>query len=214
VTISKFQQNAKITFFCKLYDAEEKLIIPSVRFIETKLFKNPLCTTGMCDLKIIKNHKMISVVGLHCQGTTKCSQRAHNAAYSKSHFLYRNSLSVCRMPFGGGEKNLVKWSKIGSCTVTACLVKLPLQGSSFWRRTEWQQSSNYLIHQISLHATSVTSQGPRPDPEIIILHLQKKLNRILQHVSEPYEQMTSRDTSSNGRSARASCMCRSEVLPG
>jgi hypothetical protein len=114
--------------------------------------------------------------------------------------------------WGGG--NLVNWSKIGSCTVTACLVKLPLQGSSFWWRTKRQRSSNYLTHQISLHATSVTSQGPRPDSEIIILHLQKKLNRILQRVSEPYEQMTSRDASSNGRTARASCMCRSEVLPG
>ena len=75
-----------------------------MRFIETKLFKNPLCIIGMCDLKIIKNYKMISVIGLQCQETTKCSQRAHNAAYSKSHFLYWNSLSVCRMPFSEGEK--------------------------------------------------------------------------------------------------------------
>jgi hypothetical protein len=43
--------------------------------------------------------------------------------------------------------------------------------------------SNYLIHQISFHATSVTSQGPSPDSKVIILHLQKKFNRILQHVS-------------------------------
>ena len=32
---------------------------------------------------------------------TKCSQRSHNEAHSKSHFLYWSSLSVCRMPFGG-----------------------------------------------------------------------------------------------------------------
>jgi hypothetical protein len=73
--------------------------------------------------------------------------------------------------------------------------------------------SNYLIHQISLHATSVTSQGPSTDSKVIILHLQKKFNRILQHVSEPYQKMTSRDTSSNGRTAGASCMCRSKMLP-
>jgi hypothetical protein len=71
-----------------------------------------------------------------------------------------------------------------------------------------QQSSNYRIHQISLHATSVTSQGPRPDSKVIILHMQKKFNRLLQHVSEPHQKMTSRDTSSNGRTAGASCMCR------
>ena len=103
MTISKFQQNAKITFLWDYKTQQHKLIIPSVRFIETKLFKNPLCTTGVCDLKIIKNHKMmISVVGLQCQRTIKCSQMAHSAAYSKSHFLYWNSLTVCRMPFGGG----------------------------------------------------------------------------------------------------------------
>jgi len=73
--------------------------------------------------------------------------------------------------------------------------------------------SNYVIHQISLHATSVTSQGQSPDSKVIILHLQKKFNRILQHVSEPYQKMTSRDTSSNGWTAGTSCMCRSEVLP-
>jgi len=73
--------------------------------------------------------------------------------------------------------------------------------------------SNYLSHQISLHATSVTSQGPRPDSKVIILHLQKKFIRILQHVSEPYQKMTSRDTSSNGRTAGASCTWKSEVLP-
>jgi len=70
----------------------QTLIIPSVKFIETKLFNNPLCTTSMCDLKIIKNHKLISVVGLQCQGTTKCSQRVHTATHNKSHFLYWNSL--------------------------------------------------------------------------------------------------------------------------
>jgi len=54
----------------------KKLIIPSMRFIKTKLFKYPLCTTGISNLKIIKTHKMmISVVGLQSQGTTKCSQR-------------------------------------------------------------------------------------------------------------------------------------------
>jgi hypothetical protein len=65
---------------------------------------------------------------------------------------------------------------------------------------------------LSLHATSVTSQGPSPDSKVIILHLQKKFNRILQHVSQPYQKITSRDTSSNGRTAGVSCMCRSEVL--
>jgi len=45
-----------------------------MRFIETELFKNLLCTAGMSDLKIMRKHKkMISVVGLQCQGTTKCS---------------------------------------------------------------------------------------------------------------------------------------------
>jgi len=34
-------------------------------FIERELFKILLCTTGMSDLKIMKNHKeMISAVGL------------------------------------------------------------------------------------------------------------------------------------------------------
>ena len=113
-----------------------KFIIPSMRFIETKLFKNPPRTTGVSDLKIIKNHKkMIAVVGMQCQGTTKCSQKPHSAEHSKSHFLYWNSLSLCRMPFGGGKKNPAKWSKIVSCTTT-CLVKLPLQCSSFWCRTK------------------------------------------------------------------------------
>jgi hypothetical protein len=97
--------------------------------------------------------------------------------------------------------------------MTTCLVKLPLQCSSVWCRTKLQQSSNHLTHQISLHATSVTSQGPSPDSKVIILYLQKKFNRILQHVSEPYQKMTSRDTSSNGRTAGASCTCRSEVFP-
>jgi len=35
-----------------------------------------------------------------------------------------------------GGKNPAKWSKIGSCTMTMCLVKLPLQWSSFWCRTK------------------------------------------------------------------------------
>ena len=187
MTISKFQWDAKITFFWDHKMQRQTLIIPSVKFIETKLFNNPLCTTSMCDLKIIKNHKLISVVGLQCQGTTKCSQRVHTATHNKSHFLYWNSLSVCRMPFGGGKKNPVKWSKNGSCTTTTCLVKLHLQCSSFWWRTEQQRSSNNLNHQISLHVNSVTSQGPRPDSKVIILHMQKKFNRILQHVSEPHQ---------------------------
>jgi len=89
-----------------------------------------------------------------------------------------------------------------------------LAGQQFWVKNQTAAILQYLTHQISLHATSVTSQGPRPDSEIIILRLQKKLNRILQHVSEPYEQTTSRDTSSNGRTAGASCMSRREELPG
>ena len=113
-----------------------------------------------------------------------------------------------------GKKTPAKWSKIGSCTITTCLVKLPLHCSSFWWRTEQQRSSNYIIHQLSLPATSVTSQGPIPGSEFTILHLQKKFNRILQHVSEPYQKMTSRDTSSNGRTAGAICTCRTVTLPG
>ena len=73
------------------------------------------------------------------------------------------------------------WSNIGFYATTTCLVKLPLQCSGFWWRTKLQQTTNYLIHQISLHATSVTSQGPRPDSNVIILLLQKIFNRILQH---------------------------------
>ena len=165
----------------------------------------------MSDLKTIKNHKKVSsVVGLQCQGT-KCSQRSHNEAHSKTHFLYWSSPSVCRMPFSGTkpQRNGKKldpppWQ----CVFTNC----PCSAADFG--TELQRCPNYLFHQISLRAISVTSQGPRPDSKVIILHLQKKFNRILQHVSQPYQKMTSRDTSSDGRTAGASCMRRSEVLPG
>jgi hypothetical protein len=70
---------------------QQKLIIPSMRFKETKLFKNLLFTTRMSDLKIIKNHKMmILVVGLQCQGTTKC--KGHTVKHKVVPILYTEIL--------------------------------------------------------------------------------------------------------------------------
>jgi len=51
--------------FANYKKQRQKFIIPSMTFIERELFKILLRTTGMSDLKIMKNHKeMISVVGL------------------------------------------------------------------------------------------------------------------------------------------------------
>jgi hypothetical protein len=132
-------------------------------------------------------------------------------AQSTAHFLYWSSLSVCHSVGGKNPSKMVKNWILHHDTVPC---QTPLQCSSFWWRTKLQQSSNYLIHQISLHATSVTSQGTKPDSTVIILYMQKKFNRILQHVSQPYQKMTSSDISSNGRTAGTRRMCRNEVLPG
>jgi len=60
--------------FANYKTQRQKLIVPSITFIESELFKNLLCTTAISDLKIMKNHKeTISMVGLQCQGTPKCS---------------------------------------------------------------------------------------------------------------------------------------------
>jgi hypothetical protein len=78
--ITSARDNFQVPMKCKNHillqnmTQQKQLVFPSMRFTETKFFKNPLCTTGMSDLKFIKTHKMvISVVGLHCLGTIKCS---------------------------------------------------------------------------------------------------------------------------------------------
>ena len=127
----QFLSSKEIQKSCSFATQQQKLTIPSMRFIQTTLFQNPLCTAGMSHLKIIKIHKkMISVVGLQCQGTTKCSQRSHNEAHSKSHFLYWNSLRVCRMPFSG-EKAQGNGQKLGPAPQQHALSNCPCSAAVF-----------------------------------------------------------------------------------
>ena len=113
--------------FANYKTQRQKFIIPSMTFIERELFKIMLCTTGMSDSKIIRRWFQL----LDCNDKEhQMQRRSHSEAHSESHFLQWNSLSVCRM-FFGGKNTQPNGQKLSSAQMTTCLVKLSCSAADF-----------------------------------------------------------------------------------
>ena len=192
---------------------QRQKLIPSVRFIETKLFNNPMCTTGMCDLKIIKNHKLISVVGLQCQGTTTCSQTVHTATHNKSHFLYRNSLSVCRMPFGGGKKTQWNGQKMGPAPSQCALSNCTCSAAVFGKEPNSSDPPTTLSTRS--HSMQLLSLLKAQDQtQRLLFYICRRNSTEYCSMSQSHINRWLPDTSSNGRTAEEAVCAEARRFQG